>query len=71
MLGDQVTGFIRKVNYKREVKDTYYFEPAHLQYISLRKELLDIIQVQVKESTGSLVNFGRGVTRVTFHLKKI
>ena len=45
VLGDQITDFIREVNYKREGKGSYYFEPTHLQYIPLRKELLDIIQV--------------------------
>ena len=62
VLGDQVTDFIREVDYKRE--------PGHLQYIPLRKELLDIIEVQVSEATGSLVTFGQGVTTVTFHFKK-
>ena len=71
VLGEQVTDFIREVNYKREGKGTYYFEPTHLQYIPLRKELLDIIQVQVAKSTSDLTTFGQGVTTVTFHFKKI
>ena len=61
----------RVTNYKREGKGSLYFEPKHLQYKPLRKELLDIIQVQVAESTGQLVNFGRGITTVTFHFKKV
>lgn len=70
VLGDQVTDFIRSVNYKREGKGSYYFEPLHRQYIPLRKEVLDTIEVQVSETTGSLVQFGRGVTTATFHFKK-
>ena len=66
-----MTDFIREVNYVREGKGGYYFEPEHLQYIPLRKELLDIIQVQVAESTGTLTTFGRGVTTVTFHFKQV
>ena len=62
VLGDQVTDFIRSVNYKREGKGSYYFEPLHHQYIPLRKQTLDIIEVQVSEATGSLVQFGQGVT---------
>ena len=69
VLGDQITDFIREVNYKREGKGSYYFEPTQLQYISLRKQLLDIIQVQVPEGTGHLVQFGNGVTTATFHFK--
>ena len=69
VLGDQITDFIREVNYKREGKGSFYFEPTHLHYIPLRKETLDILQVQVGEETGQLVNFGRGITTVTFHFK--
>ena len=57
VLGDQITDFFREVNYKREGKGNYYFEPSHLQYKPLRKQLLDIIQVQVSEGTGHLVQF--------------
>ena len=71
MLGDQITDFIREVNYKREGKGSYYFEPTHLQYILLRKQLLDIIQVQITEATGALTTFGRGITTVTFHFKRV
>ena len=71
VLGDQITDFIREVNYKREGKGSYYFEPTQLQYISLRKQLLDIIQVQVAEGTGALTTFGRGIITVTFHFKRV
>ena len=71
MLGDQITDFIRGVDYKREGKGSYYFEPTHLQYIPLRKELLDIIQVQIAESSGALTTSGRGISAVTFHFKQV
>ena len=70
-LGDQMRDFIREVNYKREGKGTHCFEPIYMQYIPLHKELLDIIQVQVAEASGTLTEFGDGVTTVTFHFKKI
>ena len=71
MLGDQITDFIGEVNYKREGKGSYYFEPEHLQYKSLRKHLLDIIHVQIAEGTGALTTFGRSITTVTFHFKQV
>ena len=71
VLGDQITDFIHEVNYQREDKGSYYFEPEHLQYIPLRKELSYIIQVQVAESSGALTTFGRGVTTLTFHFKEV
>ena len=70
VVGNQVTDLLREVDYKREGKGSYYFEPTHLQYIKLRKEVLDIIQVQVAETTGELVEFGKGNTIVTLQFKK-
>jgi len=71
IVGDQITDFIREVEYKKEGKGTHYFEPAHLQYIPLRKDLLDIIEIQLAESSGGLANFGAGVSTVAFHLKRV
>jgi len=44
-----------------------YFEPLHIQYMSLRNEVVEIIQVQVAETFGTggdLVKFGEGNTIV-------
>ena len=71
VLGDQMTDFIREVNYQKEGKGSYYFEPEHLQYIPLRKEVLDIIRIQIAESPGTLTTFGRGISTVTFHFKQV
>ena len=69
MLGDQITDFMRVMDYRREGKGSYYFEPKHLQYIPLRKEVLDIIQIQIAETSGELVKFGQGVSTLMFHFK--
>ena len=70
VVGNQVTDLLREVDYRREGKGSYYFEPTHLQYIKLRKEVVDIIEVQVAETTGELVEFGQGNTIVTPQFKK-
>jgi len=70
VVGNQVTDLLREVNYNRESKGSHYFEPLHIQYIQVRKEVLDIIEVQVSETTGELVKFGEGNTIVTLHFKK-
>ena len=46
---------LREENYKREGKGSQYFEPLFIQYISMRKELLEIIELQVAVTTGELV----------------
>ena len=70
VVGDQVTDLLREINFSRTGKGAQYFEPLHIQYIPVRKETLDIIEVQVAETTGELVKFGDGNTVVTIHLKK-
>ena len=70
VVGDQVTDLLREINFSRTGKGAQYFEPLHIQYIPVRKETLDIIEVQVAETTGELVKFGDGNTVVTIHIKK-
>ena len=70
VVGNQVTDLLREVNYKREGQGSQHFEPLHIQYIDVRKELLDIVEVQVAETTGELVKFGAGNTIATLHVKK-
>jgi len=50
-----------------------YFEPHHIQYIPVRREVMDIIEVQVAETVGTgddLAKFGPGHTLVTLHFKQ-
>ena len=70
VVGNQVTDLLREVNYKREGKGSQYFEPTHIQYIPVRKDVIDIIETQVAETTGELVELGKGNTIVTLHFKK-
>ena len=44
VVGNQVTDLIREVNFVRKGVGSWYFEPLHIQYISVRKEVLDIIE---------------------------
>ena len=70
MVGNQVTDLLREVNLIRKGAGVQYFEPTHIQYIPVRKEVLDIIEVQMAEATGELVTFGAGNTIVTLHFHK-
>ena len=70
VVGNQVTDLLREVNYHRQGKGTQYFEPLHIQYIPVRKDVIDIIETEVSETGGDLVNFGDGNTIVTLHFKK-
>ena len=70
IVGNRVTDLLREVKYKGEGRGTIYFEPLHIQYMSLRNEVVEIIQTQVAETNGDLGKFGEGNTNVTLHFKK-
>ena len=73
MVGNRVTDLLREIHYKREGRGTMYFEPLHIQYLPLRNEIVEIIQMQVTETSGTedkLVRFGKGNTLVTLHFQK-
>jgi len=70
VVGNQVTDLLREVNLIRRGAGVQYFEPYHIQFIPVRKEVIEIIEVQVAETTGELVKFGGGNTIVTLHFKK-
>ena len=50
VVGNQVTDLLREVNYNREDKGYQYFEPLHIQYIPVRKDVVDIIETEVAET---------------------
>ena len=70
VVGNQVTDLLREVNFIRRGFGIQYFEPLHIQYIPVRKDLIDIIETQVAETTGELLDFGEGNTIVTLHFKQ-
>ena len=66
IVGNQVTDLIREVPYSMGHR---YFEPNQIQYIPVRSDSLDIIETQVAEVGGQLVEFSPGITSVTLHFK--
>ena len=70
VIGNRVTDLLRDVMYQRKGRGSVYFKPLHIQYIPLRKEVVDIVETNVAETNGDLTKFGPGNTIVTLHFKK-
>ena len=70
VVGNRVTDLLREVMYQRKGRGSVYFEPTHIQYIPLRKDVVDIVEINVAETNGDLTKFGPGNTIVTMHFKK-
>lgn len=73
MVGNRMTDLLREIKYHREGRGTIYFEPTHIQYINVRNQVTEIIEVEIAETIGAgedLVKFGPGHSIVTLHFKK-
>ena len=66
VVGNQVTDLLKHVPYSPEFVD---LQPEHVLYLPVRTTQVDIIEVQVSENEGTLVNFESGVTSITLHFK--
>ena len=64
--GHQVTDLLREIPYD---PTKMYYEPRHVLYLPVRVDIMDIIETQLSENDGSLVDFTSGVTTVTLHFK--
>ena len=74
IVGNQKTDLLREVTYKREGRGTVYYEPLHKHYHSVRSRTIEIAEINVAETNGTLVSFpddGRAQTFVTLHFRRI
>ena len=70
IVGDASHPLVREVYYRRSGVGTVYFKPLHIQWLLLRRQYLDVIEVSLAESSGHLVAFGKGKTIVTFQFRR-
>ena len=70
IVGNRMTDLLREIKFSSDGRGSQYFEPIHIQYIPVRKQVLDIIEVNVAETTGELARLGKGNTIVTLHFRK-
>ena len=70
VVGNRVTDVLQEVKFSSHGQGSQYFEPIHIQYIPVRKQVLDIIEVNVAETTGELARLGKGNTILTLHFRR-
>ena len=64
--GNRVTDLLREVPHDPAKMN---YEPSQIQYKPVRSNRLDIVEMQLAENDGKLVDFASGVTSVTLHFK--
>ena len=68
MVGGRITDLLREIKYHPQ--NTTHFEPRHIQYVPIRNEVVEIVETQMAEINGDLVQFGEGHTLLTLHFKR-
>ena len=64
IVGGRETDLLREVTISNSVKGRRLYEPLHLQYLPIRKNVFDTVEVGVSETDGTLTKF-RGQTILT------
>ena len=62
-----------EVHYPRQGQGKVYYEPEHIHYLPVRREVIDIVEVNITENTEygeELVKLKDDHTIVTLHFKK-
>ena len=73
MAGARFMDLLKEVHYPRQGQGKVYYEPEHIHYLPVRREVIDIIEVNITENTEygeELVKFKDDHTLVTLHFKK-
>ena len=70
IVGGKQTDMIREVVYTNKFKGRSQFEPLHLQFIPIRKNVFDTIEVAVSEADGQLADIRGGSTILTLLFKR-
>jgi len=68
MVGNRITDLLREIKYHS--RNTVHFEPMHIQYLPVQNERMAIVETQMAEINGDLVQFGEGHTILTLHFKR-
>ena len=65
VVGGQRVDILREFDYGVNGTGSTYFEPQRVQYMPLRSNELDIIEVEIGEKSGKLAQLSEGTTSVT------
>ena len=70
IVGASETDLLREVVFKINQGGKYLFEPINLQYLPIRKNVFDTVEVGISETDGTQVNFAKGPTILTVHFRR-
>ena len=69
MVGNQVSDLLCEVQFDRSQAGQQYFEPKHRQYLPVRQQEFEVMEVALDDVSGVPVQLGPGVTSVVLHFR--
>ena len=57
IVGGRETDLLREVTISTAIKGRWLYEPLHLQYLPIRKNVFDTVEVGVSETDGTLTKW--------------
>ena len=69
MVGNQVSDVLREVNFDSTQEGQQYFEPKHRQYLPVRQQEYEVMEVALDDLSGVPVQLGPGMTSVVLHFR--
>ena len=70
LIGNQVTDVLREVNLAGAVQGHLYFEPKHRQYLNVRQQEFEVLEIILDDLKGQHPKLGLGVTSVVLHFRQ-
>ena len=67
MVGNQVIDVLREVNFDSTKEGQQYFEPKHRQYLQVRQQEYEVMEIALDDLNGVPFKLGPGVTSVVLH----
>ena len=69
-MGGTETDLLREVSFTNNEKGKYLLKLLHLQYLPVRKNVFDSVEVGISETDGLPVNFKDGQTILTINFRR-
>lgn len=70
LVGNQRVDLLREVRMDEDKEGQQYYEPRHLEYIPVRRQAFEVLDIHIDDLNGGTINFGTGVTSVTLHFRR-
>lgn len=67
---NQRVNLLRGVRMDENKDEQQYYEPQHLEYIPVRCQAFELMEIHIDDLNGGTINFGTGVTSVTLHFRR-